>query len=315
MGSDRYSRTSYKPVLDATWDASGQEPKSVTTILAVMPNPKWTDPLRLGEEERVIKQCIERSTRRRDLVLDTRHAATVDDLARALLEKRYDIVQISGHGTKRGLLFEDDRGEPFVPPPAALARLFADHSPPIRCVILNSCYSLNQGILTALGVPYTIASERPLADEAAIEFTRGFYDGIGVGRDIEEAYEEGLRRCQLKGFDPRRLPSLLDQMEVSQWERDRLPIPLDDGSVVAASDLAGQGECSCERGSCVDATGKAYCYWPKELPRWVITKHLYKKCYDERVRCPRCRRKHKRGHIGKRGRCGRPFLHQILQRD
>lgn len=114
------------------------------SILAVFANPKGTDTLRLGEEQRVIQECIKRSRRRAQLRLDAQHAATVDDLARVLLEAPYAIVHLSGHGGSEGFVLEDDGGRPFVPPPAALARLLRDHSPPIECVILNSCYSLTE---------------------------------------------------------------------------------------------------------------------------------------------------------------------------
>jgi hypothetical protein len=37
----------------------------------------------------------------------------------------------------------------------------------------------------------------PISDKAAIEFSRGFYDAIGAGKDIPFAYEEGCRRVDL----------------------------------------------------------------------------------------------------------------------
>jgi len=283
-------------------------------ILVLFANPKGTNPIRLGTEQRAIEQCIERSQHRHRIHLHHHHATTVDDLARALLEP-YEIVHLSGHGSGQGFVLETDNGRPFVPPPAALAGLFQEHSPPIQCVILNSCFSLTQGVLTALGIPFTIASERPLDDDAAIEFTRGFYDAIGADRNVEQAYTSGIRRCLLKAHDPRRLPSLLRQADVLEWPRERLPIPLDTGAVVLPADVVAEGLCSCERDACVDADRKVYCCWVRGLSRWVLTKRLYYRCYDELIRCPRCKRKHKRGHIGRKGTCARPYTHPILQRD
>jgi hypothetical protein len=262
-----------------------------------------------------MEQCITRSMRRSQIRLECHHATTVDDLARALLDHPYEIVHLSGHGNGAGFVLENDIGEPYVPPPAALASLFSEHSPPIECVILNSCYSLTQGVLTALGVPFTIASERPLDDSVAIEFTRGFYDAIGAGRDVKRAYVAGIQRCLLKNSDPSRLPTLLSRAEVRQWPKEKLPIPLDDGSVVLPGEIVREGYCSCERPTCVEANEKVYCYFVRSLPRWVVATGLYRKCYDELIRCPRCRRKHKRGHIGRKNACDRPYKHQILQKD
>lgn len=284
-------------------------------MLAVFANPKGTETLRLDEEQRVMRECLERGPARQTVRLDVRTAATIDDLARALLGAPYDIVHISGHGSGKGLLLEESSGRPVVPPPAALAQLFSAHVPPLRCVILSSCYSLTQGILMALGVPFTVATEQSLSDEAAIEFTRGFFDAVAAGRDIEFAYNEGIRRCLLKSHDPLRLPRMLRQGEVLEWPRSSLPIPLDDGTVVYPRDIVAEGYCTCERNTCVDTNRKVYTYFTKRQSRWVRTTGLFWRCYDEVIRCPRCKRKHKRGHVGRRGRCLRPYVHQVLQRD
>jgi hypothetical protein len=92
---------------------------------------------------------------------------------------------------------EDESGEQYVVPQQALADLFRAYSPPLNCVILNACFSISQGQLASVGVPFTIAMEGLISDDAAIEFSRGFYDAIGAGKDIEFAYEEGRRTVQL----------------------------------------------------------------------------------------------------------------------
>lgn len=40
----------------------------------------------------------------------------------------------------------------------------------------------------------------PISDKAAIEFTRGFYDALGVGKSLREAFEEGCSNVALKGL-------------------------------------------------------------------------------------------------------------------
>ena len=167
-----------------------------TNALVIFANPRGTDSLRLGTEDRAIKEAIKLSQHRRSITLTTHHAATIHDLRRALLEKKTcRILQISGHGTGVGLLLEDEMGGRYIVPQAALADLFRAYSPPkgsLECVILNACYSLAQGKLTSLGVPYTIAMEGSISDNASTEFSRGFYDAIGAGYDIERAYDEGV---------------------------------------------------------------------------------------------------------------------------
>ena len=92
-------------------------------------------------------------------------------------------------------------------------------------------------------------------------------------------------------------------------------ILLEGGYWVYKQEVARQGECQCESNTCVDSTGKVYCYFPRDLSPWVIATGLYKKCYDEIVECWRCKAKHKRGHIGREGICGRPVRDQESQTD
>jgi hypothetical protein len=171
-----------------------------TNVLVVFANPKGTSQLRLGAEDRAIKEAIRRSKNRDNISLNVNHATTVHDLRRALLDADYKIIQISGHGTGKGLVLEDDLGQEYVVPQQALADLFEAYTRPkgtLECVILNACYSISQGKLTSLGIPCTIAMEGSISDNAAIEFSRGFYDALGANRPIEFAYDEGCRTVKL----------------------------------------------------------------------------------------------------------------------
>jgi hypothetical protein len=168
-------------------------------LLVVFANPTGTDTLRLQAEERVIRECLSLSQYGERVDLDVLPASTIHDVRRALLYKEYRIVHFSGHGTGQGLMFEDARGEPLVVPPEALAEFLGDYSPPIECVLLNACRTGLQGQLLSLGVPYTIAIGGSITDEAATEFTRGFYDAIAAGKDFEFAFREAYRTVKLVG--------------------------------------------------------------------------------------------------------------------
>ncbi|SDT78238.1 CHAT domain-containing protein [Actinoplanes derwentensis] len=168
-------------------------------ILLACANPRGSEPLRLGAEDRTLRQSIALSANRDRIRVETLNAVTIDDLRRALLGRQFDVVHFSGHGTRRGLIFEDDVGKHFQPSSAALAELFTRRK--IKVAVLNACYSLSVGRISAVGTEYTIASDGPLADPAAIEFTRGFYDALGAGLDIPDAFAEGRGAAALKGLN------------------------------------------------------------------------------------------------------------------
>lgn len=93
------------------------------------------------------------------------------------------------------------------------------------------------------------------------------------------------------------------------------PFLFDDGSAALPEEVAAEGMCRCERDRCVDRPNKVYCRWTRDLSDWVIQKRLYRRCYDEMIICPRCDKSHKRGHIGKLGRCNAPYCNQDEQTD
>jgi len=177
-----------------------EKPKAVAhsghAILLVLANPLDTDVLHLGREERVLRESIRLSTHRDRIKLESLHAATIDALRRALLQDQYDIVHFSGHGKSLGLGFENEVGELEVPDSDALAALLHRHC--VKTVLLNACDSLEVGLAMTSQVDHTIAMSERVTDDSAIEFSRGFYDALGEGLSVPEAFDEGVSCCRLK---------------------------------------------------------------------------------------------------------------------
>ena len=107
-------------------------------------------------------------------------------------------------------------------------------------------------------------------------------------------------------------------LEARVTSRPRLPvnlapddfIRLDTGYWIRRDEIAYEGQCQCERQTCVGWNGKVHCLFSKHLSRWVIESRLYWKCYDEEIECPRCQMVHKRGHVGREGRCSKAYTDQ-----
>ncbi|MCU0566085.1 MAG: caspase family protein [Oculatellaceae cyanobacterium Prado106] len=192
---------------------------STKTILMLAANPKDTPSLRLGEEARSLQTSLERSQYRDCFTLQQRWAVTVTDLRRAMLDFNPQIVHFSGHGEgEEGLLFEDELGKSkFVSTEslAALLGLFAQSSNPLECVVLNGCYSVVQAKAIAHHIPYVIGMKQAILDRAAIAFSGGFYDALGAGRSVPEAFRFGKVAIQLEGIPEHELPILLPEQASS----------------------------------------------------------------------------------------------------
>lgn len=193
--------------------------KAQTNVLLVFANPISTGRLQLDVEARTIQQSIERSKYRDNINLVIRQAATIKDFRRVLLDGTFQVIQISGHGSRNGLLLANERGGHYIVNPPTLLELFQRY-PSISCVLLNACYSTVQGRLLASSIRFTIAIDTPITDDAAIAFSCGFYDALGAGHTIDFAFEEGIFSIKSEVSPYARLPRLIRKGETVSEESD-----------------------------------------------------------------------------------------------
>jgi hypothetical protein len=194
-------------------------------ILFLAANPVNTSQLRLGEELRSIQAELERAKYRDRLELVSHWAVRVEDLSRALLEHKPQIVHFSGHGqgqptaqakeTSRedttyqsatdasreliaieqsvsipqGLVLEDDQGQAKLVGAAALAGLFELFQSQVKCVMLNACYSQMQAAAIHQYIDCVVGMNKAIGDQAAIRFATEFYKALATGSSFEFAYQ------------------------------------------------------------------------------------------------------------------------------
>lgn len=170
-----------------------------TKVLIVAANPRETSRLRLDEEVREIEEALQRSRYRNQFSLKSKWAPRSKDLRRVLLDEQPQILHFSGHGDADGLVIENSVGEAAIIPPDGLKGLFNLFSDNLECVLLNACYSESQARAISARIPYVIGMKEEIADDLAIEFTVGFYDALGAGRTIEEAFEFANNAIELLG--------------------------------------------------------------------------------------------------------------------
>jgi uncharacterized protein YebE (UPF0316 family) len=94
----------------------------------------------------------------------------------------------------------------------ALASLFQQFRNQITCVILNSCYSELQAKAIARYIPYVIGMNDVIDDRASIAFAVGFYQALGAGRKIEDAFEFGSIQIRLRGLSDYVTPILIPRI-------------------------------------------------------------------------------------------------------
>jgi NTP pyrophosphatase (non-canonical NTP hydrolase) len=167
-------------------------------VLFIAPNPSaGGGQLNLAEEQRAIKAAIKSGENASKIVLEDLPAARVNDFRTALLRDQFDVIHFSGHADANSLVFEGEGGVAETVDLTAFAQTVAEY--PVRCVVLNACESV-QNMSKPIS-QITIGMDETIDDEAAIEFSRGFYDALANGRDFQRAFIEGKNAVKLAGHD------------------------------------------------------------------------------------------------------------------
>lgn len=190
------------------------------TLLILSANPNATDRLRLDQEVREIDEGLQRSQSRDNFEIHQKWAVRPNDVHRALLDFRPEIVHFAGHGAgKDGILLEDNSGNPCLVSGDALSTLFKLF-PQIECVLLNACYTEVQAEAIAQHVGYVVGMNSAVDDNHAIEFAVGFYETIGVGWTYNAAYSIGCSNMLMHGAPRDILPILIESPDrIEQRQR------------------------------------------------------------------------------------------------
>jgi len=168
--------------------------------------------LRVGREQKRIRNAVE-SALHRDLVdLDVRPAATTADLLDGITKFRPHVVHFSGHSGEDLIEFEDEidtHHAGVVVTAKAFARAIAATDEPPLLVVVNACGSAAQIPLIVEEVaPFAIGMSAEIEDADAINYAAQFYAAVANGQSIEAAHLSGRAALELAGLAGADLPIL-----------------------------------------------------------------------------------------------------------
>lgn len=208
LSQDHLAKNITDQILDY-YKIQNQSQKEKISILFLTADPTNASRLRLGEESRVIDDSLQRAEMRSRFELHQRHSVRPEDVSFALLKHKPSILHFSGHGTDDGYIcFEDRTGKSHPASPEALAALFQRFSKNVTCVLLNACYSEAQANAISKHIDYVIGMNKAITDDAALAFSIGFYQALGDGQSLKEAFEFGCVQIQLQNIPEHLTPIL-----------------------------------------------------------------------------------------------------------
>jgi hypothetical protein len=171
------------------------------TILFLAADPQDISRIKLQKEMREIKEALERAPLRDRFALHSELAVCSEALTRELLSIRPSIMHFSGHGSRSGAIcIENEYGKTHPVEAETLSFLLQLDllAKNLECIVLNACYSEIQARVIAQHVKYVIGMRDPIRDDSAIDFSVGFYQALGAGSNIVDAFKTGLVLIRLK---------------------------------------------------------------------------------------------------------------------
>ena len=177
-------------------------------VLAAMASPSEYNALRLESELKKLDKALREYP---EVRVEPFAGATLVELRERLLKGRFQVLHFMGHGHfdresgEGHLLFERDGAGHRVS--GTLLAKNLKSLPDLGLTVLNACHSGAQaasdepdpylGVASALlrsGQGAVVAMQSAVPDDAASEFSAGFYRALARGRDIETSLFEGRLR-------------------------------------------------------------------------------------------------------------------------
>ncbi|MCD2258822.1 CHAT domain-containing protein [Psychroserpens luteolus] len=179
-------------------------------ILFIKVNPIGTKNLRLGKEENEIRNALQVSTGRDDFEFHTRDAVTIEDLHRDLEQIKPNILHVSGHGSKEGVLFfNDNEGYKKEVDVIKFCDYLANYKAHVTCVFLNACFSLNGIDTLEKQHAHIIGMRDEIPNDTAVKFAKAFYTSHFNGKSVKESFNTAKSIVSMDDYDEDLIPKLL----------------------------------------------------------------------------------------------------------
>lgn len=207
------SNTVYSGIHNSTINNGSNKPENKDNppdkkkILFIYSTPSGKMMLNFGHEIKRIKEALKTSNYRdrNKFEFVVEEAVEADKLFRLLRNQKADFIHIALHGSKRkGLLFENSFGQEYAISAEDMKDTFElltmRHK--THCVILNACHSEDEAAAVSVFTGYAIGNRESMPDEAAIVFTRAFYEMIFDGEDVEYAFKVAVMALKRLRMQP-----------------------------------------------------------------------------------------------------------------
>ncbi len=177
-------------------------------ILGMIASPAGLPPLDVAREKERLMQATQTLREAGQVEVTWLAGQTWRDLRREMRRGPWHVFHFSGHGgfdenREEGVLaLASEQGGERRLYASDLALLLADHAP-LRLAVLNACeggrgsrrdlFASTAATLTQRGIPAVLSMQYPIADWAAIELARSFYEALVDNQPVDAAVAEARK--------------------------------------------------------------------------------------------------------------------------
>lgn len=167
------------------------------------------DRKRSEQEAAEISKRLRASNERHSFDLITRWAVRTSELQEHLLEHQPHVVHFSGQATQAGnVLLLDDSDNAYPVNDKAMAELFRILKDNIRVVVLNISHAVGLAQHLRWIIDFAISMRGAIDNQSAVTFSAHFYQGLGFGRTVTEAFELATNQLMIDGKNDYVAPAL-----------------------------------------------------------------------------------------------------------
>ena len=209
--ANRIKRQDIVPVLDRVLcekDILQVDTSSPTRLLFAYSTPLNASPLRLGTEEKQIKEALRAITDRDKIHIDTIPAVELKDFSNAFNRYRPNILHISSHGNQEHIALENEKGQAMIVDGDILINIVKIAGKQLKIVVLNACESSKIAASLTDVVDIAIGMNVSIGDDAARAFAVQLYSSIGENIPIGLAFEQARFAISANGISEADTPVL-----------------------------------------------------------------------------------------------------------
>lgn len=209
--ANRIKRQDIVPVLDRVLcekDILQVDTSSPTRLLFAYSTPLNASPLRLGTEEKQIKEALRAITDRDKIRIDTIPAVELKDFSNAFNRYRPNILHISSHGNQEHIALENEKGQAMIVDGDILINIVKIAGKQLKIVVLNACESSKMAASLTDVVDIAIGMNVSIGDDAARAFAVQLYSSIGENIPIGLAFEQARFAISANGISEADTPVL-----------------------------------------------------------------------------------------------------------